>query len=324
VAIDRCDRISLKDAKAKAKALMSTIASGIDPTAKPKGTGITLSQALELHIEEKRPRPRTEESYRYHVDKYLKAWKNKPVAHITRTDCRDLFNSLKSKSGETTASGVMRTLRAIINSAMLDDETIPSNPVSAVRVPGPKKRKVAPIDLASWWETVQELSPIRRDVHIAMLLTGARRASILPVKREDVRLDEKVLRFTHMKTKDEPMLFPMGPRLAALLKARMEEDEPLNSEWLWPSPTSKSGHCEEPKESGLPSPHQYRHLASTLLIQSGCPYAESSLLLGRTLPGATGSYIHPEMLVETLRVFSERLEELVFSHRPAPKLALVA
>jgi integrase len=207
---------------------------------------------------------------------------------------------------------------------MLDDETIPSNPVDAVRIPGSKKRKVPPLDLADWWEKVQELTPVRRDVHLTMLLTGARRSSILNVRREDVDLEKRVLTFRHMKTKEEPHLFPMGPKLAGILEARMKADEPLNSEWLFPSPNSKSGHVQEPREDGLPSPHELRHVARTLFIQAGAPYAESALLLGQTLPGASGGYTHASHLVEHLRKYSEALEELVFSHRPAPKLALVA
>src|ERR1700730_12849349 len=37
-----------------------------------------------------------------------------------------------------------------------------------------------------------------------------------------------------------------------------------------------------------------RHLARILSIASGAPYAESALLLGQKLPGASGGYIHPE------------------------------
>src|SRR3546814_2088576 len=53
-------------------------------------------------------------------------------------------------------------------------------------------------------------------------------------------------------------------------------DLPVGNEWLWPSATSRSGHIEEPKENGLPSPHEYRHHARTLFIASGVPYAERS------------------------------------------------
>lgn len=312
VKIDRVDRISLRDARNRAKALMSQIQSGIDPTEGPEETGITLQRAMDAHLEEKAHRPRTVEGYKYHLDNYLKNWRNRAVADISRQMVRDMFADLKRKHGETTAASVMRTLRAVINTAMRIDETLEANPVSALRVPTTKRRKVAALDLADWWEKVMKLPPIRRDLHVAMLLTGARRSSILPVKREDVDLNRKTMTFTHMKTSDEPLVLPIGERLAAIVEARMKADEPLNSEWLWPSSNSRSGHVRTPYEDDLPSPHEYRHHARTLYIAAGAPYSESALLLGQKLPGASGGYVHPEHLVEHLRSYVQALEDMIF------------
>jgi integrase len=316
VKIDRCDRVGLRDARNRAKALMSTIQSGIDPTEGPAESGITLQGALDAHLAEKSHRPRTAESYKYHVAHYLKGWKNKAVADISRQMVRDLFADLKRKHGDTTASGVMRTLRAVINTARRLDESLPGNPVEALHIPGSKRRKVAPLDLVDWWKKVEKLSPVRRDLHLTMLLTGARRSSVVNVRREDVDLEARVLTFRHQKTSDEPLRFPMGPCLTAILEERLKADEPLNSEWLFPSATSKSGHVQEPREDGLPSPHELRHHARTMFIQAGAPYAESALLLGQKLPGASGGYVHASQLVEHLRKYAEALECLVFSKRP--------
>lgn len=313
VKIDRVDRIGLRDARNRARALMSQIQSGIDPTDGPDQSGITLASALDAHLEEKQKRPRTVEGYRYHLDHYLKNWRNKAVADLSRQMVRDLFADLKKKHGEPTAASVMRTLRAVINTAMRIDETITANPVAALRVPATKRRKVAPMDLKDWWAKVIKLPPARRDLHVTMMLTGARRSSILNVRREDVDLTRETVTLTHMKTSDEPLTLPIGWRLARILGARMQTDRPLDSEWLWPSVTSRSGHIEEPKERGLPSPHEYRHYARTLYIQAGVGYAESALLLGQKLPGASGGYVHAEHLVEHLRGHVQALEDLVFA-----------
>lgn len=208
VKIDRVDRIGLRDARNRAKAIMSQIQSGIDPTDGPDETGITLERAMDAHIEEKPLRPRTEEGYRYHLNHYLKHWKKKAVADISRQMVRDLYAELKRKHGNTTAGSVMRTLRAVVNTAMRIDETLTGNPVAALYVPSNKRRKVAPLDIPGWWERVMELRPQRRDLHVAMLLTGARRSSILQVKRADVDLENRVLTLTHMKTSDEPLKLP--------------------------------------------------------------------------------------------------------------------
>lgn len=323
VKIDRVDRIGLREARTKAKAIMSQIQSGVDPTAKPEESGMTLSQALEIHLGEKPFRSATEESYRYNVDHYLARYRNRAVTDLSRSEVRDIYERLREKSGQTTATCVMRTLRAVINTAMRMDETITANPVSALRIPNPKRREVDGLDLSAWWRASEGLSPIRRDLHRAMLLTGARRSSILQVKRADIDLDRNIMTFTHMKTGGK-MLFPMGPWLAAMIRDRLAQDAPLNNPWLWPSPMSACGHVTEPREDGpdLPSPHEYRHHARTLFIAAGVPYAESALLLGQRLPGASGGYVHAEHLVEHLRPHAQALEDKVIAARK-PILTIV-
>jgi hypothetical protein len=71
VKIDRVDRIGLREARRRAKELMSQIQSRIDPTSKPDETSITLKQALDVHLSERTFRPSTEKSYRYNVDHQL-------------------------------------------------------------------------------------------------------------------------------------------------------------------------------------------------------------------------------------------------------------
>ncbi|MFZ2468947.1 MAG: integrase arm-type DNA-binding domain-containing protein [Parvibaculum sedimenti] len=315
VKIDRVDRIGLREARNKAKAIMSQIQSGIDPTAKPEESGITVAQALEAHLDEKAFREATIESYRYNIEHYLARYKNRAVTDLGRAEVRDIYERLRETKGQTTAGGAMRTLRAVINTAMRMDETIASNPVCALRIPVPQRREVDGLDLASWWILTEELPPIRRDVHRAMLLTGARRSSILRVRRDDVDFEKGVLIFNHMKTGGR-MLFPMGSWLKNMIKDRLEHDVPLNSPWLWPSPTSECGHVTEPKQGAeLPSPHEYRHHARTMFIAAGVPYAESALLLGQRLPGASGGYVHAEHLVEHLRPHAQALEDKVLAAR---------
>lgn len=313
--IDRCDRVGLREARRRAKELMSQIQSGTDPTARPRETGMTVAQAFAAHVSERELRPSTSASYREHIEKYLKSVRGRAVADLSRQDVRDLFEEIRTKHGQTTAAGAMRTLRAVINTAMRIDETITSNPMVAVRIPVPKPRQVAEIDYADWWRRSEGMSPVRRDLHRTMMLTGARKTTLLLLERDDVDLERRVLRFRHMKVGGE-LLYPMGERLTGIVRARMAADEPLRSKWLWPSPASASGRTVEAKEKkskGLPSPHEYRHLNRTLAIAAGVPYAESALLLGHRLPGASGGYVHREHLVEHLRPHAQAIEDLILS-----------
>lgn len=163
-----------------------------------------------------------------------------------------------------------------------------------------------------FWSTTEAMSPLMRDLQRTFLLTGARRTSLLGVKCADIDAEAGVLTFTHMKT-GGARSFPTGRWLTETLRARMKEDEPLNSPWLWPSPGSATGHVAEPKRAGVPSPHALRHHARTMMIAAGVPYAEGALLLSQRLPGASGGYVHQTHLVEALRPHSQALEDLVLA-----------
>ena len=311
VKIDRCDRIGLREARRQARELMSRIQSGEDPTARAPETGITIAELLERYVADRELRPTTEESYRTHVAKYLKGYRTRAAADITRQEVRDLYDQLKTRHGKTTASGVMRTFRALLNEAIRIDETIADNPVQHLRIATPKPRPVAPIDLAKWWANTEELMPLRRDLHRAFMFTGIRKTSLLLAERRDIDLERGTLLLRHMKV-NGPMIVPLSDFLIELFRRRMDEDERIGSRWLWPAPKAKSGHVEVAREKhkdGFPSPHAYRHLYRTLSIAAGVPYAESALLLGQRLPGASGGYVHPEHLVEHLRKYQQMVTD---------------
>jgi len=312
VKIGRADHIRLNEARNEARKLMATIQSGVDPTAGPESTGITLEQALKEHLKERELSDATVRNYQYHMDNYLGRLRRRAVADITRQDCRELMDQLTKRHGKTTGGSVMRTVRALVNTARRHDETIGANPVDALRVPATPKREVGELDMADFWSTTKAMSPLMRDLQRTFLLTGARRTSLLGVKCADFDAEAGVLTFTHMKT-GGAWSFPTGRWLTETLRARMKEDEPLNSPWLWPSPGSATGHVAEPKRAGVPSPHALRHHARTMMIAAGVPYAEGALLLGQRLPGASGGYVHQTHLVEALRPHSQALEDLVLA-----------
>ncbi len=148
--IDRVDRISLNEARRKARVIMSTIQSGIDPTSAKEETGITVAGALEAHIGERKLRDRTVEDYHRHLNNGLKRFRSRAIADLTRADCRELYADLKRKHGEVTAAGAFRVLRTLINTAMRMDETIERNPVDAIRIPPTPKRKVQELDVSAF------------------------------------------------------------------------------------------------------------------------------------------------------------------------------
>ena len=120
VKIGRADHFRLAEVRNDARKLMATIQSGVDPTAGPESTGITLEQALK----ERELSDATVRNYQYHMDNYLGRLRRRAVADISRQDCRELMDQLTRRHGKTMGGSVMRTVLALVNTARRHDETI--------------------------------------------------------------------------------------------------------------------------------------------------------------------------------------------------------
>jgi integrase len=308
VMLGRTDQVSLSDARAAAQTALASIKKGIDPVAKakPVEAQLTLEQALDLHLAEHTLAPVTVKGYRRDLMVYLKAFASRPVADISRQDVREMKAELIEAHGLASTRHALRSLSAVLSTAMRHD-AIAANPITAVQLPTIPQRKVLPLDLVEWWKVTESVfSPIRRDLHRLILFTGLRRTSAVTIKREHVDLEARVIRVAHMKS-GRPFTLPLSTFLVDMLRKRMADDVPFNSRWLFPSPTSASGHTSDPKEHGLIPPHALRHVYKTLSFAAGIPHAESAMLLDQKLPGVSAGYIHVDHLVEHLRPYQEKM-----------------
>ena len=113
VKIGRADYIRLNEARNEVRKLMTTIQSGVGPTAGPESTGITLKQALKEHLKERELSDATVRNYQYHLDNYLGRLRRRAVADITRQDCRELMDQLSKRHGKTTGGSVMHTVELL-------------------------------------------------------------------------------------------------------------------------------------------------------------------------------------------------------------------
>jgi hypothetical protein len=104
--IGQTDRVTLRDARARARELMASIARGENPNAST-ASGMTLGDAWEFY--KRGPgmdlTPRTIEWYGDHVDRGLRKRKNRPLFELARSEARELHERLtRMAERETTAA----------------------------------------------------------------------------------------------------------------------------------------------------------------------------------------------------------------------------
>jgi integrase len=320
--------MTAKEARALAAKTLVSMRSGVNPSEerrKARAKGITLRQALELHLASKPLSAKTVEGYRYVIENYLSDWLDRTLAEIgaDRVGVRERHQRITKKSGKATADATFRTFRAVYGRGLREHPDLPANPTANVDFHGVKKRKVDANEdrLKAWGRAVLELSPVRRDLHLFMILTGMRRTASCEAKRADLASD--VLHVPKPKGGTARAFdLPLSKALRDLLAHREAEADAIKRKtpWLFPS-DSKTGHVQEVQQEELNglTGHALRHCYGTLAVQAGVPLLELKYLLNHASGDVTMGYLNPS--VDHLRDHQERatayvLARLGLRHEP--------
>ena len=296
--------LDAKQARYMARTVLVGMRSGTNPNEerrKAKARGITLREALDLHLAAKPLSARTKEDYRYCCEQYLPDWLDKALAELgaSRAAVRERHVRITEKHGAPTADTVFRIFRAVYNRGLREHPDLPANPTANVDYHGLKRRKVdVEVErLKAWGRVVLELHPVRRDLHLFMILTGMRRMSACEARATDLDLSTGSLHVPKPKGGAARAFdLPLSGPVADLLGHRLAENPKLHREsaWLFPA-ESKSGHVVEVAQYELDglTGHALRHTYATLALQAGVPIAELKFLLNHAAGNVTMGYLNP-------------------------------
>ena len=292
-----------KQARDAARKTLVGMRSGANPNEerrRARAKGITLREALDLHLAAKPLSPRTKGDYRYNCEQYLDDWLDRPLAEIgaDRAAVRERHRRITERHGAPSADNVFRVLRAVYNRGLREHPDLPANPTANVDYHGLRRRKVdvEAERLRAWGKAVLGLHPVRRDLHLFMMLTGMRRTSACEARADDLDLGARTLHVPKPKGGSTRAFdLPLSAALADLLGHRLSENSKLyrKARWLFPA-DSASGHVAEvaQHELGGLTGHALRHCYSTLAVRAGVPLLELKYLLNHAAGNVTMGYIH--------------------------------
>ena len=233
--------LTVEAARKAAAAALGEIAADKDPAAIKRATkarGTTLGGLFETYLDHRALKPRTAKAYRDEFRLTFEAWRNKPLAEITRNDVQELHRK-RSKATAAGANHAMRILRALFNYAIetLEDERgeplFHSNPVkrlSATKSWNRIERRqtvIKPHQLPAWFEAVQGIEGARSDSNAAtardfllfVLFTGLRKLEAARLTWDRVDLPGRAFTITDTKNGD-PHSLPLSDFLVGLLECR--------------------------------------------------------------------------------------------------------
>jgi integrase len=282
---------------------------------------------------------RTIADYQDKFDRHLKAWHDKPLASIKREDvvqehaaiterARQARAGQKYASGKYAANGTMRFARAVWNFAKDELETpgLPErNPFRSGKLFHKEKARntgMGVADLPAWWAELQTLAnPIRRELHLFMLLTGLRRTDILTARWVNFDPARPSLRIPSPKGGEERAFeLPLSPAMLDCLERVREAGRTYYPEeskvWIFPAP---GGHVAEVKEEGRQklshTGHALRHSFRTLAAAAGVDRLRLKILMNHAIDDdVTDAYANVPALFQSLQEAQESISAFIMRH----------
>ena len=239
--------MTIEQARAKARTLLSLFDSGINPKQQEQERQTkrtTLHQVFLDYIKSRGTnlKDNTKKGYISTFNNYLKDWSEIPIANITRDMVEKKHRKITEQS-PTRANTVMRQLRAYFNYAMGEYEDATGNPIfihnpvsrlSHIKAWNREKRKqtiIKTYDLKKWYDAVMELpqhqykdvylesSEVCRDLFLFILFTGLRRREASTLMWDDIDFKDHSLTIEDTKNHESHSL-PLTPFLLDILERR--------------------------------------------------------------------------------------------------------
>jgi integrase len=322
---------SADDARAKALAIQAA-------RVEPAPAALAFGEAFEQYkaaISKEGKSPRTIADYQDKFDRHLAAWHKKALVAITRDEVSRQHAAIterarkvrkgKYASGRYAANGSMRLARAVWNFAKNELETpgLPElNPFRSGKLYHRERARESGMgakDLPAWWAQLQQLkNPIRREMHLFMLLSGLRRQDVLTARWDHLDEERKALRIPAPKGGAERAFdLPLSePMLASLKRAKAAGNTFFPEQgriWVFPA---EPGHVAEVKEDGKVklshTGHALRHSFRTLAGAAGIDRLRLKILMNHAVErDVTDSYASVPALFESLMDAQEQISAFI-------------
>ena len=202
----------------------------------------------------------------------------KHLNEITGEMLREIHHQITIKHGKYIANHYIKLINTMFNYAIKEELYTGRNPAVSVKLnkTEARVRYLEHNELKRFLETVYAYEDsLVRDVILMLIFTGARRSNVFEMRWQDIDMSAKVWKIPQTKTANNVTL-ALTEQAMNILYQRQKEAQ---SDWVFYSPTSKSGHVVDIKKSWVIilrranvnnlRIHDLRHTLATYLIANG-------------------------------------------------------
>ena len=200
------------------------------------------------------------------------------LSDISGDDLKTLHRKISENFGNYTGNHCLVLIKTVYNYAIKEERFDGRNPAISVKLnkTEPRVRYMEHAELQRFFAVLDEYdNEISRDAILMLIYTGARKRNILEMKWADIDMEAKIWKIPQTKTAKNVTIALVEPAME-VLQRRWEQAE---NEWVFYSPTSKSGHVEDIKRAWASilekaqitnlRIHDLRHTLATYLIANG-------------------------------------------------------
>ena len=200
------------------------------------------------------------------------------LSDISGDDLKTLHRKISEHFGNYTGNHCLVLIKTVYNYAIKEERFDGRNPAISVKLnkTEPRVRYMEHAELQRFFAVLDEYdNEISRDAILMLIYTGARKRNVLEMKWADIDMKAKIWKIPQTKTAQNVTIALVEPAME-VLQRRWEQAE---NEWVFYSPTSKSGHVEDIKRAWASilekaqitnlRIHDLRHTLATYLIANG-------------------------------------------------------
>jgi integrase len=209
-------------ARAAARVALAAVARGEDPRVLRRAAeAATVTTVVADWLARDQAGNRGHDEVKRLFDRHvLPRWGPRPVASITRADCRAVVDAIADRGKVIHARRVHAHVRRFL-AWCAERDLIPANPMAGLKKPGrevARERVLTDAELVAVWNAADAVGwpfgPIAR----LLILTGARRAWIGALRWDEVAADGTEIRLAGERTKNgEPHAIPLSPTARELV-----------------------------------------------------------------------------------------------------------
>lgn len=248
VFIGDATEMSVTEAREQATKYKTALKNGINPNEEKSKIRkeITLKELYHQFMERYSKKVKKSWKYdEYEIPRFLGKWFNRKISNITKLQVQKLHEHITEENGSYQANRTLERLKSMYNRA-IEWGWDGVNPCVGVKKNKEMKRDrfIRPDEFPRFFEALSEEENQEAKNYILMsLYTGARKSNVLAMRWDEIDWELGSWRIPDTKN-GEPVNVPLITPALELLKS-IEQ----TSEWVFPSPTSASGHLEDPKRA---------------------------------------------------------------------------